>query len=169
MILPILITGGALQMNVLNNTADRLVLELTGWRDLTMTILAAGLTLGGCLVAIADLRTALLVAALPVAGTLIYGAATLERAQFWADRGTGTFTLRRRSLWRFAEDAHPLADLTRAIVTEMALARGGRAYRCAVQKRNGTTLALTRSHGAKVKADGTAAVINNWIAQGGKA
>jgi hypothetical protein len=155
-------------MKVTRDTPDLLVLDDVPW------VLAAALMVPLLVFLAATL--ALLVAgewtgaAGALAGTALWAMALtvfVERLQLILDRGAGTVTLRRRTLWRYRQDIFALASLARADVDTRRRSKGGLTHRPVLVFDTGEdrgTWPVTEIYTSGQGADRTAAAINRWLA-----
>jgi hypothetical protein len=154
-------------MQVTQDTPELLVLDHVPW------VLAIVLTVP--LLIFAGAALALLVAgewtgALgALAGMALWVLALLvfvERVQLILDRGAGTVTLRRRTLWRYRQDTFALTGLSRAEVQSRRGSKGGRVRRAVLVFDRGEdrgTWPVTEIFSSGPGAEHTAAAVNRWL------
>jgi hypothetical protein len=152
-------------MKVIENAPDRLVVEQTGWAAaVTMLIVLA--VLGWQFTAFRNLGGPGVPLFFILAGVMIVaGLLSIKRHQVWADRSTGTFAVRQRSILGLKEQVRPLTDLQEATVTSRRGNKGRRRYRCELVLQGGERLPLA-GYGGEAAARTATAAINLWLGKG---
>jgi hypothetical protein len=150
-------------MKVTENTPDRLILNVTGWGNLIIgLVVLAVLFVQWQFFPPFGMAGTLMRWLIPLIVLAIVLPA-IERAQFWADRTSGTFAVRRKTIFRRAEVTRPLADLVQATMASRRGSKGGRRYRAELMLTDGSSLPLTGTFAGFQGAERAVKAVNGWL------
>jgi hypothetical protein len=153
-------------MTVLTNTPDRLVIAISGRRNLMigLVIIAALLAQWWLVPGGGRLGTVVLVVGCAVTGMITL--ASLGGAQLDANRATGQLSLSRRGLTGSSAETLPLMALAGADLTSRRSSGSNPVYRVELILSDGRRWPLTRSFSNAAGQAAVAETINRWLAAG---